>query len=82
MKTIHIFCLLIVSFNLTVANAAESLPERPNILFIILDDLNDAVSGMGGHPQAKTPNVERLMERGVRFTNAQCNSASVCAFAC
>ncbi len=47
--------------------------ERPNVLFIVCDDLNDAVSGMGGHPQARTPNIERLMRRGVRFTNAQTN---------
>ena len=46
--------------------------ERPNVLFIICDDLNDTVEGMGGHPQAHTPNIERLMRSGVRFTNAHC----------
>jgi len=49
------------------------MSDRPNILFIICDDLNDAVAGMGGHPQARTPNIERLMRRGVRFTHAQTN---------
>lgn len=44
--------------------------ERPNVLFIICDDLNDSVEGMGGHPQARTPNVDRLAEQGVMFTNA------------
>jgi len=48
--------------------------KRPNVLFIICDDLNDSIAGMGGHPQARTPNVNRLMQRGVRFTNAQSNN--------
>jgi len=56
----------------SAARAAEG--PRPNLLFIIFDDLNDSVSGMGGHPQAKTPNIDRLMARGVRFTNAHCSS--------
>ncbi len=54
--------------------------EKPNILFIIVDDLNDWVSHLGGHPQLETPNIDRLADRGVTFTNAhtmapQCNPA-------
>ena len=49
----------------------------PNVLFIIADDLNDAVGGLGGHPQARTPNLDRLRARGVTFTNGQTNS-SIC----
>ncbi len=45
--------------------------QKPNFLFICCDDLNDAISGLGGHPQAHTPNLDKLCERGVRFTNAQ-----------
>lgn len=44
-----------------------------NILTIICDDLNDSIEGMGGHPQAKTPNIDRLIKRGVRFTSAASN---------
>jgi choline-sulfatase len=47
---------------------------RPNILFIAVDDLNDWVSPLGGHPQAKTPNFDRLAKMGVTFTNAHCQS--------
>ncbi len=47
---------------------------RPNILFIAVDDLNDWVSPLGGHPQAKTPNFDRLAAMGVTFTNAHCQS--------
>ena len=50
---------------------------QPNVIVIICDDLNDSVEGMGGHPQAYTPNIERLMDQGVRFTNAHCN-APIC----
>jgi arylsulfatase A-like enzyme len=51
---------------------------RPNVVFIVCDDLNDSVEGMGGHPQARTPNIHRLMEKGFLFTNAHSN-APICA---
>ena len=44
--------------------------DRPNIVIIICDDLNDSISGMGGHHQALTPNIDRLSDQGVRFVNA------------
>lgn len=47
----------------------------PNVLFIIADDLNDWVGWMGGHPQARTPNMDRLARMGMRFANAHCNYA-------
>lgn len=46
--------------------------DRPDFLFIAIDDLNDWTSSLGGHPQAKTPNLDRLLARGVTFTNAHC----------
>lgn len=45
---------------------------RPNVLFIAVDDLNDWVGCLGGHPQAHTPNIDRLAKRGMLFTNAHC----------
>lgn len=44
--------------------------DQPNILFIAIDDLNDWVGHLAGHPQAKTPHIDRLAERGMAFTNA------------
>ena len=44
--------------------------NRPNVLFIVVDDLNDWTSNLGGHPQAKTPNLDALAAHGVTFTNA------------
>ena len=51
--------------------------DRPNILFISIDDLNDWVGCLGGHPQSQTPNIDKLAGRGVLFSNAHCQ-APVC----
>ncbi|MEE2775972.1 MAG: sulfatase [Acidobacteriota bacterium] len=52
--------------------------ERPNVLFIAADDLNDWVGCLGGHPDARTPNLDRLAKRGTLFTNAHC-AATACS---
>jgi choline-sulfatase len=54
--------------------ASASAEEKPNILFIAVDDLNDWVGCLGGHPQVKTPNIDRLARRGTLFTNAHCQA--------
>jgi arylsulfatase A-like enzyme len=46
--------------------------RKPNVLFISVDDLNDWIGCLGGHPQAKTPNIDRLAASGMLFTNAHC----------
>ncbi len=51
--------------------------KKMNVLFIAVDDLNDWVGVLEGNPQADTPNLDRLAERGVYFTNAHC-AAPVC----
>jgi len=48
--------------------------QKPNVLFIAVDDLNDWVGCLGGHPQARTPNIDALAARGVNFTHAYCAS--------
>lgn len=50
----------------------EPLIEKtpPNVLFIAIDDLNDWVGYLKGHPQVKTPNIDRLAASGLAFTNA------------
>ena len=51
--------------------------ERPDVLFISVDDLNDWVGVLGGHPQARTPNMDALADRGILFTNAH-SPAALC----
>lgn len=51
--------------------------DKPNVLLIAVDDLNDWVGCLNGHPQTKTPNIDRLAKRGVLFTNAHCQ-APIC----
>ncbi|MES2595002.1 MAG: sulfatase [Verrucomicrobiota bacterium] len=46
--------------------------DKPDVLFIAVDDLNDWTSYLGGHPQTKTPNIDRLVARGTAFTNSHC----------
>ena len=51
--------------------SAKAEPKKPNVLFLISDDLNTALSGFG-HEQCKTPNLDRLAARGVKFENMHC----------
>jgi arylsulfatase A-like enzyme len=44
--------------------------DHPNVLFIVFDDLNDWVGCLGGHPDASTPNIDRLARMGTLFTRA------------
>ena len=47
---------------------------KPNILFIAIDDQNDWIGYLGGHPMVKTPHIDRLAKRGTAFTNAHCQT--------
>lgn len=46
----------------------------PNVVFIAIDDQNDWVGPLGGHPLARTPNLDRLAGRGTTFLNAHCQA--------
>lgn len=48
-------------------NKVTGIVENPNVLFISIDDLNDWIEPLGGHPQAKTPNLKRLAGQGVPY---------------
>ena len=63
-------------FLLICLNYLSAASNKPNVLFISVDDLNDWIGCLGGHPQAKTPNMDRLAASGVLFTNAHCVAPS------
>ena len=62
----------LTSLDYLISLAEEASTPKPNILFIAMDDLNDWIGCMGGHPQALTPNLDRLSQTSVFFTNAHC----------
>ena len=64
--------LLLGWFGIHAPNEALAADSRPNVLFIAMDDLNDWIGCLGGHPQTITPNLDRLAASGVLFTNAHC----------
>ena len=62
---LHTLALLLLS-------TTAALAQQPNVLFIPIDDMNDWVTHLGGHPQSLTPHLDRLAKRGVTFENAHC----------
>ena len=53
---------------------ALAAKPKPNILLVSIDDLNDWVGCLDGHPQARTPNIDRLAKMGTLFKNGHCQS--------
>jgi arylsulfatase A-like enzyme len=68
--TVTIFCL---------STTAQNRPvNRPNIIFILADDLGYGDVGVNGQKLIKTPNIDRLAREGMRFTQFYAGT-SVCA---
>lgn len=78
-SSLFLFCLiLVIIVNMIPTSVrAQSSVNRPNILFIAVDDYNDWTGILNTHPQVKTPNIDRLAARGTLFTNAHVQ-ATVC----
>lgn len=73
-KMINVFLVLVVlSCQNTFAQIVEEL-KKPNVLFIIVDDLKP-ILGCYGDPFVKTPNIDRFAKEGVVFTNTYCQQA-------
>ncbi len=69
MNRIRLFCVVSMIFAAPLPAADKMCP---NVLFIAMDDLNDWIGCLGGHPQSLTPNLDRLAASGLLFTNAHC----------
>lgn len=66
-------CLLFLLLFLTFHAFSQ---QRPNIILIIADDLGSDDLGAYGHPNIKTPNIDRLAREGMRFDNAYLTTSS------
>jgi len=60
--------LLIAGANLSLQVTAQKV-DRPNVLFVLYDDLNDWVLHLDSHPKTITPNMDRLRQRSISFVN-------------
>ena len=81
MRRLEVFLLLLLApwlrdFHCLAAaeGPTAATSSKPNVLLIGIDDLNDWIGCLGGHPQAKTPHLDALAKRGVLFHNAHCQS--------
>ncbi|MBD3287703.1 sulfatase-like hydrolase/transferase, partial [candidate division KSB1 bacterium] len=63
--------------SVTGISSLGSFSRKPNVLFLAVDDWNDWVGCLGGYAGVKTPNLDRLAQKGVLFTNAHC-PAPIC----
>ncbi len=63
--------LLLFALAIWPLSARAKPPKRPNVLFLVADDLNTAL-GCYGHPLVKSPHIDRLAKRAVRFERAYC----------
>ena len=78
MKNLIFLILLSFLLPLSVSRSVWAKSTKPNVLFIAIDDLNDWVGFLDGHPQAKTPHMDALAKQGRNFINAHC-AVPVCS---
>jgi len=73
--SLAVAAVALAASSLAAERASAQAPKQgdvPNILFLAVDDLNDWTGAYGGHPDVKTPNIDRLAARGLMFRRAYC----------
>jgi arylsulfatase A-like enzyme len=73
-----VFTALALLASAATATRAAETASKPNIVFILADDLGYGDLGCYGQAKIKTPNIDRMAAEGMRFTNFYCG-CSVCA---
>lgn len=73
MNALKYITLLFTALLLTGCNPEKSI-DKPNVLFISIDDLNDWTGYLGGHPQSQTPSLDKFAAGAVSFNNTQCSN--------
>jgi arylsulfatase A-like enzyme len=68
------FLIFAICFAAVAGPMAAGAAEKPNVLFIAIDDMNHWVGHLGRHGQAKTPHIDRLAQQGVAFAQAYCTA--------
>jgi len=66
--------MLLISCQKTKRSTKQVKQEKPNVLFISIDDLNNWIGCLNGYSNTKTPNLDKLAARGVLFSNAHCQA--------
>ena len=66
-------CILPLMIAVSATHHAWGEEKKPNVIFMIVDDLNDLSMAPIGKPKIATPNIDRLARRGVAFRNAHTN---------
>ena len=70
---VQIVVVLVIWIIPTVHTSAQEA-DKPNILFIAIDDMNDWIGPLGGLSICKTPNLDKLAAQSMVFENAHCPS--------
>ncbi|AOZ97962.1 sulfatase family protein [Flavobacterium commune] len=76
-KSIITGCLTLITFSFySQESQNKQISAKPNVIFIYADDLGYGDLSCYGATKLKTPNLDKLANQGVRFTNAHCTSAT------
>ena len=68
--------LIVVAIGFTLSSCSDHVQEKPNIVFIFIDDLGWKDVGYMGATYYETPNIDQLAKHGMIFTNAYANAAN------